>query len=229
VRYKSKGVQSHGSRERSLKLGPEPNESFEGQSPKHNGRDTEQETAAGGDLTARSYHEEQIQKAIAWFTSYVCSERDGYYGLGKPLIGDLRERMEGYFESPLLDQVRVLELKNHRVSNPWFYPIAREKGIRHLPDITHKAAVTFLDVVVFNEKLTSRDLFHGLVHAAQVNVLGLEVFADLFVRGFLRARSYFLVPLKAQAFSLDARFAANPGKRFSAEQEIREWWHSNRY
>jgi hypothetical protein len=89
--------------------------------------------------------------------------------------------------------------------------------------------VTFLDVVVFNEKLTSRNLFHGLVHAAQVSVLGLDVFVELFVRGFLRARSYFLVPLKAQAFSLDAKFAANPSERFSVEEEIREWQRDRRY
>jgi hypothetical protein len=101
--------------------------------------------------------------------------------------------------------------------------------VRHLPDITHKAAVTFLDVVVFNGKITSRDLFHGLVHAAQVKVLGVTEFTELFVRGFLRARSYFLVPLKAQAFSLDAKFVANPGTQFSVEDEIRAWRRDCRY
>jgi len=75
-------------------------------------------------------------------------------------------------------------------------PSGKEKGVRHLPDITHKAAVTFLDVVVFNGKITGRDLFHGLVHAAQVNALGVTEFTELFVRGFLRSRSYFLVPLR---------------------------------
>jgi hypothetical protein len=185
--------------------------------------------AAGGLLTGRTYHEEQVQKAISWFTSYLCAERDGHYGMGKPLDSELRGLMDGYFEAELLNRVRVRELRDRRVENPWFYPIAREEGVRHLPDITHKAAVTFLDVVVFNEKLTTRDLFHGLVHAAQVNVLGLDVFAELFVRGFLRARSYFLVPLKAQAFNLDAKFAANPSQRFPVEEEVRQWWRAGRY
>jgi hypothetical protein len=49
------------------------------------------------------------------------------------------------------------------------------------------------------------------------------------VRGFLKSRSYFLVPLKAHAFGLDARFAANPGVRFSVEDEIRNWWRSGKY
>jgi hypothetical protein len=75
----------------------------------------------------------------------------------------------------------------------------------------------------------SRDLFHGLVHAAQLRVLGVAEFTELFVRGFLRARSYFLVPMKAHAFALDARFAANPVVRFSVEDEIHDWWRGGRY
>jgi hypothetical protein len=223
VQYKTSAAQSDQDQERNSRSGPD------GLFEMPPSRATEQEAPAGGLPAARTYHEEQIQKAITWFTSYLRSEREGYYAIGRPLDSGLRERMDGYFETELLDRVRVLELRDSRVANPWFYPIAREEGVRHLPDITHKAAVTFLDVVVFNEKLTSRDLFHGLVHAAQVSALGLDVFVELFVRGFLRARSYFLVPLKAQAFSLDARFAANPNERFSVEEEIREWRRDRRY
>ena len=123
-----------------------------------------------------------------------------------------------------------MELTDRRLANPWFYPCAKEKGLRNLPDITHKAVVTFLDVVVFNNgKISGRDLFHGLVHVAQVNVMGLTEFSELFVRGFLRARSYFLAPLKAHAFGLDAKFAAHPGVRFSVEDEVRQWWRAGRY
>ena len=223
MQYKTNATQSHQDQERNSGRGPD------GLFDMPTSRAAEQEGPARGSSAARTYHEEQIQKAIVWFTSYLRSEREGYYAIGRPLDSGLRERMDGYFEAELLDRVRVLELRDRRVANPWFYPIAREEGVRHLPDITHKAAVTFLDVVVFNEKLTSRDLFHGLVHAAQVSELGLDVFVELFVRGFLRARSYFLVPLKAQAFSLDAKFAANPSERFSVEEEIREWRRDRRY
>ena len=185
--------------------------------------------AIGGPITSQTYEETEIQKAITWFTSYLVSERESYFTVGQPLHGEWRESVDGFFEAALLDQVRVVELADRRVANPWFYPAAREKGVRHLPDITHKAAVTFLDVVVFNGKITSRDLFHGLVHAAQVKVLGVTEFTELFVRGFLRARSYFLVPLKAHAFGLDAQFAANPGTQFSVEDEIRTWRRDCRY
>ena len=192
-------------------------------------KSSESRPAIGGPITSQTYQETEIQKAIAWFTSYLFSERESYFAVGQPLRGEWRESMDGFFEAALLDQVRVVELADRRVANPWFYPAAREKGVRHLPDITHKAAVTFLDVVVFNGKITGRDLFHGLVHAAQVNVLGVTEFTELFVRGFLRARSYFLVPLKAQAFGLDAKFAANPGTQFSVEDEIRAWRRDCRY
>jgi hypothetical protein len=98
-----------------------------------------------------------------------------------------------------------------------------------LPDISHKVAVTFLDVVVFNQKITPRDLFHGLVHSAQFKLLGLERFAELFVAGFLQARSYFLIPLKAHAFALDTRYSEDPHTPFSVEDEIRRWHTQGRY
>jgi len=185
--------------------------------------------ALGGPFDFQHCAESDVQKAIAWFAEYLLSEREEYYAIGERLLGEWRELMDGYFEPAVLDQVRILELVDERVANPWFYPKAREKGFSHLPDMTHKVAVTFLDVVVFNEKIASRDLFHGLVHAAQMKVLGMTEFTQLFVRGFLRARSYFLVPMKAHAFALDARFAANPGVRFLVEDEIRAWWQAGRY
>ena len=185
--------------------------------------------AIGGPFDFQHGEESDVQKAVAWFAEYLRSEREEYYSIGERLRGVSRALMDGYFEPALLDQVRILELVDERVANPWFYPKVREKGFCHLPDMTHKAAVTFLDVVVFNEKIGSRDLFHGLIHAAQMRVLGMTEFARLFVTGFLRARSYFLVPMKAHAFALDARFAANPGVRFSVEGEIHAWLQAGRY
>jgi hypothetical protein len=185
--------------------------------------------ATGGSIVAHTYREVEVQRAIGWFSTYLKTERENYYPLGHALRSEWRSLMDGYFEPVLLDQVRVVELLDRRLENPWFYPQAKEQGVRHLPDMAHKAAVTFLDVVVFNGKIESRDLFHGLVHAAQVRVLGVGEFTDLFVRGFLTARSYFLAPLKAHAFGLDARFAASPGVRFSVEKEIRDFWKRGKY
>jgi hypothetical protein len=170
-----------------------------------------------------------VQDSIAKVTLYLQMQRDLYYALGHPLGEDSKSELAGFFSPALLNRVRIVELKDRSVDNPWFYEEARERGIQNLPDIAHKVAVTFLDVVVFNQKVTQRDLFHGLVHAGQVKLLGVERFAELFVVGFLQARSYFLVPLKAHAFALDTRYAEDSETRFSVEDEIRRWAQEDRY
>lgn len=171
----------------------------------------------------------QVRDAIAKVTLYLQVQRDIYHPIGYPLGVTRKDELKGFFSDTLLNRVRIVELKERKVANPWFYEEARAKGIENLPDISHKAAVTFLDVVVFNQKITGRDLFHGLVHAAQVKLLGVERFSELFVTGFLQARSYFLVPLKAHAFALDTRYAEDPLTPFSVEDEIRRWHTQNRY
>lgn len=185
--------------------------------------------AIGGPVLPQTYQEADIEKAIGWFSHYLVSEREEYFEKAQVLSPDFRKLLDGYFEPALLDLVRVLELRDRRLKNPWFYPQAREKGVRHLPDISHKIAVTFFDTIVFNENIGSRDLFHGMVHVAQIRVLGLQAYSEAFVRGFLAARSYFLVPLKAHAFELDAKFAAQPGQRFSVEREVWNHWQAGRY
>jgi hypothetical protein len=171
----------------------------------------------------------QVQDAIAKVSLYLQVQRDHYYPIGEPLNSEWRSKLAGFYSESLLDRVRILELKDRRVDNPWFYEEARAKGIQNLPNIAHKVAVTFLDVVVFNQKMTQRDVFHGLVHVAQVKLLGEERFAELFVRGFLQARSYFLIPLKAHAFALDTRYAEDPETRFSVEDEVLRWDMQDRY
>jgi len=186
-------------------------------------------SAIGGPISLHMLKEQEIQKAIGWFAQYLSTEREHHHPNGQLLAGEWRKMMDGYFAPALLDQVRIVELTDRRVPNPWFYPYAEHRGVRHLPDMSHKAAATFLDVVVFNGKTNSRDLFHGLVHAVQVELMGLMEFSELFVRGFLSSRSYFLVPMKAHAFGLDARFAAQPGVRFSVEKHVLDWWRDGRY
>lgn len=171
----------------------------------------------------------QLQDATAKVVLYLQVQRDIYYPVGHPIPAEGKSELEKFFTPTLLDRIRIVELKERKVANPWFYSEARAKGIENLPDISHKVAVTFLDVVVFNQNMTARDLFHGLVHAAQVKLLGLERFAELFVRGFLQSRSYFLIPLKAHAFALDTRYAEDPRAGFSVEEEIRRWHTQGRY
>lgn len=171
----------------------------------------------------------EVQDAIAKVALYLRVQRDTYYPTGQPLSTELKDHFSGFYSPALLNRVRIAELQDRRVANPWFYDDAKSQGIANLPDMAHRAVVTFLDVVVFNEKMTHRHLFHGLVHTAQVKLLGPERYAELFVTGFLQARSFFLVPMKAHAFALDTRYTEDPGARFSVEEEVLRWITQDRY
>jgi hypothetical protein len=136
--------------------------------------------------------------------------------------------MERFFPARLLAKVRTVELAGQRLPNPAFYAEAKALGFANLPDITHMSSLTFVDVVVFNDKVSERALFHGLVHALQFQVLGLEKYTDLFVRGFCEKNSHFNVPLEAHVFALESKFA---GRRvtFSVEKEVWLWVNQGRY
>ncbi|MGH9741050.1 MAG: hypothetical protein ACRD51_01730 [Candidatus Acidiferrum sp.] len=170
-----------------------------------------------------------IQGAISRLWAYLKGERERYWPQGRHLNAEAKALFARFFAQELLEEVRVVALTGRRLANPPFYETARKLGIANLPDLAHTTSVTYLDVIVFNEEMTSRALFHSLVHAAQVRVLGPRFYSELFVRGVIRERSYPLAPMKAQAFALDTRFATNPEHGFSVEGEIRAWFNEARY
>ena len=134
-----------------------------------------------------------------------------------------------FFPSSLLDQVRIVILKRERLSNPPFYGDVKACGITNLPELTHMSSVTFEDVLVFHSEIIERSLFHALVHAVQFQVLGLEQYADHFVRGFMRTRSFISVPLEAHAYTLQSKFSSDPAQAFAVEEKVRMWANQGRY
>jgi len=172
---------------------------------------------------------EQISRAIQYVCTYLRQQREHYYPAALPLGNQHKASMWPYFSPTLLDQVRIVELEGKRVSTPSFYAEARALGFDKLPEVTHMDSVTFLDVVVFNEVLTERSLFHALVHAVQFQVLGVERYTELFVQQFMRTRTHFTVPLEAQAFSLTSKFIRPAPERFSVEDQVRSWATDGRY
>jgi hypothetical protein len=90
------------------------------------------------------------------------------------------------------------------------------------------SSVTFIDVVVFNEKVAERALSHGLVHAVQFELLGLEKYTQIFVRGFREKNSHFNVVLESHVISLEAKFAAGH-TGFSVEEQVWLWINQGRY
>jgi hypothetical protein len=178
----------------------------------------------GAKLSAR-----QALGAVARLSTYLRAQRERYFPTGTPLSQQQKATLEPFFSGFLLDRVRVVELSGTRIPNPPFYAEAKALGFDTLPELPHMASLTFLDVVVFNEKITKRSLFHGLVHAVQFQILGLERFSGLFVRGFLRTKTHFTVPLEAHAFALDAEFVQDGGDSFSVEEQVRRWVREGRY
>jgi len=174
---------------------------------------------------------EQTATAIQYVSTYLRQQREHYFAVARPLSHQDKASMGSCFPPALLDQVRIVQLEGQRVSTPSFYAEARTLGFDSLPEVTHMDSVTFLDVVVFNEALTPRSLFHALVHAVQFHVLGVERYTELFVAQFMRTKTHFTVPLEAQAFSLTSKFMRPCVGEFSVsvEDEVRSWATDGRY
>lgn len=173
--------------------------------------------------------EEDVLGATRQISSYFRQQRDRYFAAGLPLGNSQKDLMGSYFSPPLLDRVRIVQLAGERIPNPSFYEEFRARGFADLPQMTHMHSITFVDVVVFNERVTERVLFHGLVHAVQFAVLGLDRYVDLFVRRFLQTKLHFSVPLEAHAFALESKFASSPANYFSVEDQVRLWERQERY
>jgi hypothetical protein len=179
--------------------------------------------------SATGLTEQQIQQALVCVSSYLRDQRDHYLPAAAPLSNEHRELMNPYFRADLLNDVKLVELHGARIPNPGFYTDAKALGFVNLPDLAHMNSMTFLDVLVFNEKLTERSLFHALVHAVQFQVLGVGRYTERFVRNFVNTRFHFLVPLEAHAFFLESKFVRPRAEKFSVEEQVLLWAKQNRY
>jgi len=179
--------------------------------------------------TVSGLNDKQILQAVEYVSSYLRDQRERYLPLAAPLSEQHQTIMRPYFSATLLDQVKAVELHGARVPNPPFYEEAKALGFVSLPDLTHMNSLTFLDVLVFNEGLTQRSLFHALVHAVQFQVLGLKRYTEIFVHNFVNTRFHFRVPLEAHTFFLESRFARPAAASFSVEDQVRLWVQQNRY
>lgn len=171
----------------------------------------------------------QMALAVQYVAAYLREQRERYLPAALPLSSQHKARMWPYLSPQLLDQVRIVELHGKRVPAPSFYAQARALGFDNLPQVTHMDSLTFVDVLIFNQKLTERSLFHSLVHAVQFQVLGLERYTELFVQSFVKTKAHFSVPLEAHAFSLEAKFMRASAEKFSVEDHVLRWVNDGRY
>ena len=171
---------------------------------------------------------EQVAEAIEWLAGYLREQRERYSPLATPLTNLCKARMWPYFSAALLDRIRIVELRGTPVRVPEFFAKVRALGFEP-PEISHMDSLTFLDIIAFNQRLSERALVHALVHAVQIDLLGLQHYAELWVHGFLKTRTHFTVPLEMHAFSLSSRFVRPTMENFSIEDEVVRWVADGRY
>jgi hypothetical protein len=173
--------------------------------------------------------EARIKEMTAGVAKYMRGERELYFRHSEALTAEWKAAIGGYFHQELLGNIRTVILQGARIPPPPFYTEAKKLSGGRFPDFVHMASITYLDVIVFHDEIKQRTLFHGLVHAAQMAFLGFERYVDLYVRGFAKNRSWLAIALEDQAYKLDARFANDPTRVFSVENEIKLWAEEGRF
>jgi hypothetical protein len=173
--------------------------------------------------------EARIAEMVSGVAKYFRQEREVYFRASELLPTEWRTAVQPYFSKSLLESVRVVVLKGARIPPPPFYSEAIALSGGSFPDFVHLASITYVDIIVFHDEITARTLFHGLVHATQMAVLGFDRYAELYVRGFVRERSWIAIPMEVQAFQLDTRFAMSPAEAFSVEEEVKSWAKQGQY
>jgi hypothetical protein len=173
--------------------------------------------------------EVRVAEMVSGVMAYLRRERELYFRASEPLSVGWRTAVHAYFSGTLLDSIRTIILKGARIPPPPFYSEAMAMSSGNFPDFVHLASITYLDTIVFHDEILLRTLFHGLVHATQMALLGLDRYADLYVRGFVKSRTWIAIPLEAQAYQLDTRFAMSPAASFSVEDEVKSWAEQGRY
>jgi len=158
--------------------------------------------------------------------SYIRRQHDHLLEQSRPLSAQQRSRLNPFFASTTLNAVRLVK---EFVPAPPLYRFIRRLGVHTLPELSTIAGITFLDVIVHSERLLDSLLFHEMVHVVQYEVLGLQRFAECYVRGFLSSGSYDNIPLETQAYSLGRRFEQCPRETFSVLEEVREWQEAGRF
>jgi hypothetical protein len=173
--------------------------------------------------------EARVTEMIAGVAAYLRQERDLYFKASEPLTPIWKSAVQPYFSNTLIECVRIVTLEGARIPPPPFYSEAMAMSQGSFPDFVHLASFTYIDVIVFNDQITSRPLFHGLVHAAQTAVLGLDRYVNLYVRGLgsIDRGSPSLWKLRLSSWTRALRCPRRTF--FLVEKEIRLWAEGGRY
>jgi len=177
---------------------------------------------------ALTIEEARVLDASDRLARYLHEQCEHFRLIGLPLEQAHQDALAPFFSSELLTRARAVVLDRGRLPKPPLDAEAKAMGIAGLSDFPHPSSATFGDVLVFYDEINCRRLFHALVHAVQFQVLGLEPYAERFVRGFLRTRAHASVALEVHAAMLETAFAEH-AQPFSVEEKVRLWMNQGRY
>jgi len=172
----------------------------------------------------------ELSALVAEAISWLKQQREKFLPSGIPLNTIQKENLLPFFNTSLLDRLRIVNLSQRGQTLPYppFYERVRAGGFRIVPDAAHMAAIPFIDVVAFNNEPTLRTIFHSLVHVTQFSVVGLETVMEGYFRALNESGLWMVVPFEEQAYQLDGRYTRNAADVFSVEDEVREWHRSGR-
>ena len=158
-----------------------------------------------------------IPKILEW----VDEQRKLHLSRARALSDEEKSILEKYFERRIIDSVKIAIVDS--ITNPKFYPELIKQGITIPLDFSNAAGVALVDCILLRrsplDDLTSRisTIFHELIHIVQIEILGLEKMAQLYLSSFLQ-EGYLNVPFERQAYRLSARF--NRGESFFAKEIV---------
>jgi hypothetical protein len=167
-----------------------------------------------------------ILNTLAWclmwpVAHYIRWHRDHLRPNAQPLSPAQITCLAPYFESSLLDSVRVCQQDPLPLADPPFTGILRRLGFS-FPGLSSVSAITLGHLIATRQPMSHTLLFHEMVHVVQFQQLGIRDFSRLYVRGFLATGSYEDIPLEACAYTLEARFTLQKAP-FPVKAEVQQW------
>jgi len=159
----------------------------------------------------------QITELISNVALFIEEQRRAHAPASRALSNSERASLTVHFPGDALDRVRLARVRC--LQNPPFYAELERMGFQNLPQFRRMAAVTFVDVIVAQDEFTSSLLFHELVHVVQYRQLGVQKFAELYVRGFLETGEYLSIPLERVAYHLEGLFRLRPDLAIEVEKQ----------
>ena len=117
----------------------------------------------GTTLASHRFTDQQLTEIVQEVIANARQRQETYLQRAAPLNPIQHEALRAFFPPGVLEVVRILELKNEHLPNPAYQKRAQTRGYRLMLDFRHMPDITHPQLVIFQEKLSLRLLFHAMV------------------------------------------------------------------